>query len=68
VKQGQTYAADALTYREKIAHLAYSFIKDDSVVLDMPASLVSSSTSDAIGPDINPFILQGGDANTASCA
>lgn len=32
VKQGQAYAAEALTYRDKIAQLALGFIKDDSVV------------------------------------
>ena len=32
VKQGQKYAEEALTYRDKIALLALGFIKDDSVV------------------------------------
>ncbi len=32
IKQGQQYAAEALTYRQKIANLAVGFIKDGSVV------------------------------------
>jgi hypothetical protein len=32
VRQGQKYAAEALTYRDKIANLALGFIKDGSVV------------------------------------
>lgn len=40
VKQGQAYAAEALTYRDKIAQLAFGFIKDDSVVrFSQPDSL-----------------------------
>ncbi|KII88534.1 hypothetical protein PLICRDRAFT_41701 [Plicaturopsis crispa FD-325 SS-3] len=33
VKQGQAYAEQALTYRDKIAELCLGFIKDDSVIL-----------------------------------
>jgi len=32
IHQGQSYAAEALTYRKKIAELAFGFIKDGSVV------------------------------------
>lgn len=32
ILQGQNYAAEALTYRKKIAELAFGFIKDGSVV------------------------------------
>ena len=32
VRHGQTYATEALTYRKKIAELAFGFIKDGSVV------------------------------------
>lgn len=32
VKQGQAYATEALSYRDKIAQLVLGFIKDDSVV------------------------------------
>jgi translation initiation factor eIF-2B subunit alpha len=38
VKQGQNYAAEALTYRQKIAELSLGFIKDDSVVRLQPYS------------------------------
>lgn len=31
IRQGQGYAAEALTYRNKIAELALGFIKDGSV-------------------------------------
>ena len=32
IRHGQTYAKEALTYRKKIAELAFGFIKDGSVV------------------------------------
>lgn len=32
ILQGQNYAKEALTYRTKIAELAFGFIKDGSVV------------------------------------
>ena len=32
IQHGQTYATEALTYRKKIAELAFGFIKDGSVV------------------------------------
>lgn len=41
VKQGQKYATEALTYREKIAELALGFIKDDSIVR-VPACFTAS--------------------------
>ena len=34
--QGKKYAAEALSYRDKIAELALGFIKDDSVVCVCP--------------------------------
>lgn len=33
VAQGQKYAAEAISYRHRIAELMLGFIKDDSVVL-----------------------------------
>jgi len=33
IRQGQNYAAEAVTYRKKIAELAFGFIKDGSVIL-----------------------------------
>jgi translation initiation factor eIF-2B subunit alpha len=36
VKQGQRYAAEASTYRVKIANLVFDFIKDDAVVCLLP--------------------------------
>ncbi|KAH7930804.1 nagb/rpia/CoA transferase-like protein [Leucogyrophana mollusca] len=44
VKQGQRYAAEALTYREKIAKLALGFIKDGSVILTHSYSRVVMKT------------------------
>jgi len=32
IQHGQNYATEALTYRKKIAELAFGFIKDGSVV------------------------------------
>ncbi|KIJ17384.1 hypothetical protein PAXINDRAFT_112327 [Paxillus involutus ATCC 200175] len=44
VKQGQKYATEAITYREKIAELALGFIKDDSVILTHSYSRVVMKT------------------------
>ncbi|KAG9318455.1 hypothetical protein JVU11DRAFT_546 [Chiua virens] len=44
VKQGQKYATEALTYREKIADLALGFIKDDSIILTHSYSRVVMKT------------------------
>ncbi|KAG2157073.1 hypothetical protein DEU56DRAFT_920852 [Suillus clintonianus] len=44
VRQGQKYAAEALTYRDKIANLALGFIKDDSVILTHSYSRVVMKT------------------------
>jgi len=44
VRQGQTYAAEALTYRQKIAELAVGFIKDGSVILTHSYSRVVMQT------------------------
>ncbi|KIJ69434.1 hypothetical protein HYDPIDRAFT_106051 [Hydnomerulius pinastri MD-312] len=44
VKQGQKYATEALTYREKIAELALGFIKDDSIILTHSYSRVVMKT------------------------
>jgi translation initiation factor eIF-2B subunit alpha len=44
VRQGQKYAAEALTYRDKIASLALGFIKDDSVILTHSYSRVVMKT------------------------
>lgn len=44
VKQGQKYAEEALTYRDKIAQLALGFIKDDSVILTHSYSRVVMQT------------------------
>jgi translation initiation factor eIF-2B subunit alpha len=44
IRQGQTYAAEALTYRQKIAELAVGFIKDGSVILTHSYSRVVMQT------------------------
>ncbi|TFK42609.1 hypothetical protein BDQ12DRAFT_676491 [Crucibulum laeve] len=44
VRQGQNYAAEALTYRKKIAELAVGFIKDGSVILTHSYSRVVMQT------------------------
>ncbi|KAG1756814.1 uncharacterized protein EDB91DRAFT_37066 [Suillus paluster] len=44
VRQGQKYATEALTYRDKIANLALGFIKDDSVILTHSYSRVVMKT------------------------
>ncbi|KAH0830542.1 hypothetical protein J3R83DRAFT_1995 [Lanmaoa asiatica] len=44
VKQGQKYATEALTYRDKIAELALGFIKDDSIILTHSYSRVVMKT------------------------
>lgn len=44
VRQGQQYANEALTYRQKIARLALEFIKDDSVILTHSYSRVVMKT------------------------
>ncbi|KAF9264705.1 nagb/rpia/CoA transferase-like protein [Marasmius fiardii PR-910] len=44
IKQGRDYVAEALTYRRKIAELAFDFIKDDSVILTHSYSRVVMQT------------------------
>lgn len=44
IQQGQQYAAEALTYRKKIAELAVGFIKDGSVILTHSYSRVVMQT------------------------
>ncbi|KAI6036609.1 hypothetical protein BKA83DRAFT_4165300 [Pisolithus microcarpus] len=44
VKQGQKYANEALTYRQKIARLTLEFIKDDSIILTHSYSRVVMKT------------------------
>lgn len=44
IRQGQSYATEALTYRQKIAELAVSFIKDGSVILTHSYSRVVMQT------------------------
>lgn len=44
VKQGQKYASEALTYRQKIAQLTLEFIKDDSIILTHSYSRVVMKT------------------------
>lgn len=44
VKQGQKYASEALTYRQKIARLTLEFIKDDSIILTHSYSRVVMKT------------------------
>ncbi|KAF8163276.1 hypothetical protein B0H34DRAFT_836497 [Crassisporium funariophilum] len=44
IRQGQNYAAEALTYRKKIAELAFGFIKDGSVILTHSYSRVVMQT------------------------
>lgn len=40
VQHGEKYVEEALTYRQKIAQLSLAFIKDDSIVSDLPKSLI----------------------------
>ncbi|KAF8188415.1 hypothetical protein BJ912DRAFT_904023 [Pholiota molesta] len=44
IRQGQNYATEALTYRKKIAELAFGFIKDGSVILTHSYSRVVMQT------------------------
>ncbi|KAF9069663.1 hypothetical protein BDP27DRAFT_1325159 [Rhodocollybia butyracea] len=44
IQQGRQYAEQALTYRTKIAELAFDFIKDDSVILTHSYSRVVLQT------------------------
>ncbi|KAF9532951.1 hypothetical protein CPB83DRAFT_846655 [Crepidotus variabilis] len=44
IRHGQNYAAEALTYRQKIAELAVGFIKDGSVILTHSYSRVVMQT------------------------
>ncbi|KAK7054921.1 translation initiation factor eIF-2B subunit alpha [Paramarasmius palmivorus] len=44
IQQGQQYVAEAVTYRKKIAELAFDFIKDDSVILTHSYSRVVMQT------------------------
>ncbi|KAJ3779344.1 hypothetical protein FB446DRAFT_710583 [Lentinula raphanica] len=44
IRHGQQYAEQALTYRAKIAELAFDFIKDDSVILTHSYSRVVLQT------------------------
>ncbi|KAL0567426.1 translation initiation factor eIF-2B subunit alpha [Marasmius crinis-equi] len=44
IQQGREYVAEALTYRKKIAELAFDFIKDDSVILTHSYSRVVMQT------------------------
>ncbi|PPQ76841.1 hypothetical protein CVT24_010684 [Panaeolus cyanescens] len=44
IDYGETYATEALTYREKIAELAFGFIKDGSVILTHSYSRVVMQT------------------------
>ncbi|KAJ8078751.1 translation initiation factor eIF-2B subunit alpha [Marasmius tenuissimus] len=44
IQQGRQYVAEALTYRQKIAEVAFDFIKDDSVILTHSYSRVVMQT------------------------
>ncbi|EEB91706.1 hypothetical protein MPER_09897, partial [Moniliophthora perniciosa FA553] len=44
IRQGQQYVAEAVNYRQKIAELAFDFIKDDSVILTHSYSRVVMQT------------------------
>ncbi|ESK96947.1 translation initiation factor eif-2b subunit alpha [Moniliophthora roreri MCA 2997] len=44
IRQGQQYVTEAVTYRKKIAELAFDFIKDDSVILTHSYSRVVMQT------------------------
>jgi hypothetical protein len=57
VNQGHAYATEALGYREKIANLALSFIKDDSVVATGIRRYASSISLTCV-LDFDPFVLQ----------
>ncbi|KAF5391433.1 hypothetical protein D9757_001916 [Collybiopsis confluens] len=64
IRQGQQYAEQALTYRTRIAELAFDFIKDDSVVSPPFVSLADRMRSTAVcGQDIDPLVLKSGSQN-----
>lgn len=65
VQQGQKYAAEAISFRDKIAEATLGFIKDDSVVRrahwDTPDKLTVHPE------DTYPFLLTCGHESLASC-
>ena len=65
VQQGQKYAAEAISFRDKIAEATLGFIKDDSVVRracwDAPDKLTVHPE------DTHPFLLTCGHESLASC-
>lgn len=65
VRQGQKYAAEALTYRDKIASLALGFIKDDSVVCFPRASSLYDPSCQREDPD--SFLFESRDEDPAPC-
>lgn len=65
IRQGHNYVTEALSYRQKIADLAFDFIKDGSIVLLCLSAMTFSSSSCVLCLlDPNTFILKGGDADT----
>jgi translation initiation factor eIF-2B subunit alpha len=66
VKQGRSYAAEALGYRDRIADLSLGFIKDDSVVS------VSFRDDDMVLmkrlPDSHTLILESRHENASACS
>lgn len=65
VRQGQKYAAEALTYRDKIANLALGFIKDDSVVCFPRASSLYDPSCQREDPD--SFLFESRDEDPTPC-
>ena len=71
IRHGQTYATEALTYRKKIAELAFGFIKDGSVVSSV--HLISNyffsikNFSVSPSPDTHTFLFTSCDANSPPC-
>jgi hypothetical protein len=71
IRHGQTYATEALTYRKKIAELAFGFIKDGSVVSYVHLTIQSFNLNNSPGitfTDTHTFLFTSCDANPLACS
>ena len=69
IQHGQTYATEALTYRRKIAELAFGFIKDGSVVSPSIFFVFQLKfTRCHISSDTHTFLFTSRDANSSPCS
>ncbi|KAK1232234.1 translation initiation factor eIF-2B subunit alpha [Marasmius sp. AFHP31] len=59
IQQGRQYVAEALTYRQKIAEVAFDFIKDDSVVNFDPLLLASGDANPPNGTQAKAYLWYG---------